>query len=341
MMPTLLQIIWFVLMVVLLVGYAVLDGYDLGVGLWHLGWKRDEERRASLNAIGPFWDANEVWLITAGGALFAAFPAAYATIFSSFYLALMLVLAGLIFRAVAIEFRSKSPDLASRKRWDVAFALGSIVPALLFGVAIGNLLCGLPLDPIGNYLGTFGALLTPFALLCGLVNLAMVAAHGPLFLATRLMDPQAARARRWAGSMLGLWAAGFVVAIGVAYATLPHLRSNFAAAPLWWLVPTGVLIAIGFSGIFNAQAKSLPAFLASSLAVTLVIVSIGVALYPNLVPASNDTLRSLTIVNASSTDHTLGIMLTVALIGMPLVLLYTAWIHKLFSGRIKPDEFHY
>ena len=174
------QIIWFILVGVLLGGYALLDGFDLGVGFWHLFTKGDRARRIALTSIGPVWDGNEVWLLTGGGALFAAFPPVYATVFSGFYLAMMLVVISLIFRAVALEFRSKVEDERWRKAWDVAFSLGSILAALLFGVAVGNVLRGVPLDGEGNFTGTFFGLLNPYSLVFGLLSVAMVATHGAL-----------------------------------------------------------------------------------------------------------------------------------------------------------------
>jgi cytochrome d ubiquinol oxidase subunit II len=179
---TALQVIWFFLLGVLFVGYAILDGFDLGVGFWHLGAKGDDERRAMLNAVGPVWDGNEVWLLTAGGALFGAFPAVYASVFSGFYLALMLVLLVLMARAISFEFRSQVQSPGWRGAWDVVFSVSSTVAILLFGVALGNILRGITLDPAGNYTGTFFGLLNPYALMIGVLGLAMLAFHGALYM---------------------------------------------------------------------------------------------------------------------------------------------------------------
>ena len=191
--------LWFLVLGGLFSGYAILDGFDLGVGFWHLFAKRPGERKAFIRSIEAFWDGNEVWLLTAGGGLFAAFPPVYATVFSGLYLAMMLVLLGLIFRATAIEFRNKVDSPRWTAAWDLAFSLGSILPSILFGVAIGNVLLGLELSALGDYTGGFLALLNPFALLCGIVGLAMFAHHGALYLAMKLEGPVANDARKWAG----------------------------------------------------------------------------------------------------------------------------------------------
>ena len=193
-----LQVIWFLLIGILLAGYAILDGFDLGVGFWHLFGKKDEERRIFIRSIGPVWDGNEVWLLTAGGALFAAFPPVNASVFSGFYLALVLVLLGLIFRVVSIEFRNQLEDPSWRRRWDLAFSLGSALPALLFGVALGNLVRGLLLDESGDYIGGFFALLNPYSLLVGVTGVAMFATHGALYLALKTEGELQVRARGWA-----------------------------------------------------------------------------------------------------------------------------------------------
>lgn len=240
---SILQSIWFGLIALLFAGYAVLDGFDLGVGIWHPFTRGERERRTLLNAIAPFWDGNEVWLLTAGGALFAAFPPVYAGVFSGFYLALMLLLLALILRAVSIEFRAHESTPAACKRWDAAFTLGSLVAVLLLGVALGNILRGIPLDAEGNYTGTFFGLLNPFALLVGVLNLALVATHGALYLVMKTDGPLAERARGWAkaawSACLPLAAATVIIA-----AMQPHLRANYTAAPVLWALPALALLAL-------------------------------------------------------------------------------------------------
>jgi len=330
-----LQVTWFFLIGVLLVGYAILDGFDLGVGIWHLFTKTDKDRRTLLNAIGPVWDGNEVWLLTAGGAIFAAFPHVYATVFSGLYLALMLVLFALIFRAVSLEFRSKMPSPGWRKTWDVAFAVGSILPALLFGVAMGNILRGLPLSESKDFAGTFFGLLNPYALLIGLLGLAMFATHGATYIVLKTEGELAKRARGWAGKAWTAYLALFIVAVVATMITQPQLLANCKAMPFLWVVPVIALVAIVVTGVLTRKGQAGPAFVWSALSIAGLMAMCGTGIFPNVVPALNDPELSLTIMNASSSPLTLKVMLIVALIGMPLVLIYTAWVYRVFSGKVQ------
>jgi cytochrome d ubiquinol oxidase subunit II len=326
---TALQITWLLLVGVLIIGYAVLDGFDLGVGFWHLFAKKGAERDRLIRSIEPYWDGNEVWLLTGGGALFAAFPPVYATVFSGFYLALMLVLLGLILRAVSIEFRGRVADPRWTAVWDAAFAVGSVLPSLLYAVAIGNVLRGLPLNAAGDYTGGFFALLNPYALVCGLTGLAMFATHGALYLALRTDGETQRKARVWAAQ------AGFV------YAAL------FAASALWTLaahlrhgavLPAALAVlaaaALASARLWSRRGADLPAFLASGAGIALVMLGVVAALFPDIVPASNDPALSLTVFNASSSLRTLTVMLVIALIGMPAVLGYTFFIYRTFRGKV-------
>ncbi|MBN2361970.1 MAG: cytochrome d ubiquinol oxidase subunit II [Deltaproteobacteria bacterium] len=322
---TALQLTWFVLIGVLLGGYSILDGFDLGVGCWHLFGRDDRERRLFISAIGPVWDGNEVWLLAGGGALFAAFPAVYASVFSGLYLALMLVLVGLILRAAAIEFRSQVESPAWRRAWDVAFAVGSALPALLFGVALGNAVRGLELDAGGNYVGGFVALLNPYALLVGATGLTMFALHGALFLAARLDGEPAERARGRARRTWIVFALLFVVATGWTLAF--HVRGSLSLA-----IAASILALLGIVGssLLNRRGRDLSAFLSSAAAMLCIWGGVGAALFPNLVPARNDPALSLTIANSSSSPATLSVMLVIALVGLPLVIGYTAFIYRTF-----------
>lgn len=321
-----LQITWLLLIGVLLIGYAILDGFDLGVGCWHLFAKSREERARFLRVIEPFWDGNEVWLLTGGGALFAAFPPVYATVFSGFYLALMLVLLGLILRAVAIEFRSHVADPRWTAVWDAAFAVGSLLPSLLYAVAVGNLLRGLPLNASGDSTGGFLALLNPYALLVGGVGLTMFALHGALFLALKTTAATQRQARGWA---LAAWRAYGALFLGAAGWTLAaHLRGQ-TAAPLI-LAAAAVVLLVPMRS-FIRRGEDLKAFLCSCAEIAVVMLGVVAALFPNLVVASNDPALSLTIFNSSSSFRTLLTMLVIAAIGMPLVVGYTVFIHRVFS----------
>ena len=336
-----LQVIWYVLIGVLLTGYAILDGFDLGVGFWHLFTKKNEDRKRLLNAIGPLWDGNEVWLLTGGGALFAAFPHVYATVFSGFYLALMLVIFALIFRAVSIEFRSKNPSSRWQKSWDIAFAAGSIIPALLFGVAVGNILRGLPLDANMNFIGTFFDLLNPYSLLVGLLGLAMFATHGAMFIALKTDGELAKNARNWGQKAWSVYLTLFLITTIVTLLSQGHLLTNWVMHPLLCVIPLLVLLLVVLIGMLNKNGQSDRAFIMSSLSILGMMAIAGISLFPNLVPASNDPALSLTLMNASSSPLTLSVMLIIALIGIPLVLAYTIWTYRTFSGKVPLETNEY
>lgn len=328
-----LQITWFLLIGVLLTGYAILDGFDLGAGFWHLFSHGDRERRTIIAAIGPVWDGNEVWLLTGGGALFAAFPPVYACVFSGFYLAMMLVLLGLILRAVAIDFRSQVSDPRWRRLWDVAFAVGSCLPALLFGVALGNVVGGLPLDADGNYTGGFWALLNPFALLVGVTGFAMFAYHGARYLVMKTDGELHERAGRWAS--LSFWPYLGLVIITAVWSLIAHQRGS-VLLPVLAVVLAAT--AIGASFLLGRADRPGRAFLASAVGIAGLMGATGATLFPDLVPAVDDVSRSLTISSASSSQNTLTAMLVIALVGMPLVIGYTVFIYRAFRGKVALDE---
>lgn len=336
-----LNIIWFILLGVLLIGYAILDGFDLGVGALHLFSKGDTERRMLMNSIGPVWDGNEVWLVTAGGALFAAFPHAYATAFSGFYLAFMLLLFALIFRAVALEFRSKEPMAWWRSLWDVSFSVSSIVASVLFGVAIGNLVIGLPLGEDMTSKGTFLDLLSPYAILVGLFNLSLFMMHGSIYLYLKTEGPLQAKAKRWIYRTF----AGFVVLYALTTgATLwlhPRMVQNFET--FWWAWVVAILNAMAIANIPRALHLNLPfrAFISSCCTIAGLIFLFGIGLFPNLIVSSGDPANTLTIYNAASSQKTLKIMLIIACLGLPFVLAYTASIYWVFRGKVSIDKFSY
>jgi len=331
---TALQVIWFFLVGVLLVGYTILDGFDLGVGFWHLRAKGDDERRAMLNAVGPVWDGNEVWLLTAGGALFGAFPAVYASVFSGFYLALMLVLLVLMARAISFEFRSQVASTGWRSAWDVIFSVSSTVAILLFGVALGNVLRGIPLDAAGNYTGTFFGLLNPFALMTGVLGLAMLAFHGALYLVVKASGDLEERARSWVAPAGFAYLALFLISVVVTITTQGHLVDNYRAFPLLLAIPVAVLSLISGALFLHRNGESGRAFLCSSLSIAAIWAQVGAGLFPNLVPALGSPELSLTLVNAASGELTLKAMLAIALLGMPLVIGYTAWVYWIFKGKV-------
>lgn len=333
-----LNTVWFLLVGILIVGYAILDGFDLGIGsLYYLLGKTEEEKGILLNSVGPFWDGNEVWLLTGGGALFAAFPLVYASVFSGFYLAMMLVLFGLILRAVAIEYRNKSDQPVWRKRFDLLFFLGSFLPALLFGVAIGNVAKGLPLDSAFNYTGGFFGLLNPYALLLGLLGLSAFLMQGTTYALLKTEGTVQKRAKSLFPEIwlffIGLYALSSVLS----YVVTPALFNNYWQHPVLFVVPMLVVIGIILMPRAVKSAKYGVAFLGSSLAMAGMILTLAVGMFPNLVPATEPS-HSLTIYNASSSHLTLETMLIIALLGVPIMLFYTIYVYRVFRGKVTAGQ---
>jgi cytochrome d ubiquinol oxidase subunit II len=331
-----LNTLWFVLVTILFIGYFILEGFDYGVGiLMPLLGKDDQERRIIINTIGPVWDGNEVWLLTAGGAIFAAFPLWYATMFSGFYIALVLMLLALILRGVAIEFRSKNRYPAWRKTWDWAIFVGSLIPALLWGVALGNLLRGVPIDANMNYVGNFFTLLNPYALLGGVTMLSVFILHGAIFLALKTKDvlvTRAMAATKKVGPVATILVFAFVVATYFATDFVARLGINPGIIPI---AAGGCLLAAGW---FIHQDRPGWAFIMNSLTIGLSTLTIFMALYPRVMISSLDPAYSLTIYNASSSPYTLTVMSVVALIFVPIVLIYQGWTYWIFRQRLGRDS---
>ena len=362
-----LRLVWWVLLGVLLIGIAVMDGFDMGAAiLLPFVGRTDIERRVVINTVGPVWEGNQVWLILGAGAIFAAWPPLYAVAFSGFYLAMLLLLASLILRPVGFKFRSKISDPRWRAFWDWSLFAGGLVPALVFGVAFGNVLQGVPFrfdDSLRmSYEGTLWQLFNPFALLAGLVSVAMITMHGAAWLGCKTEGVMQARARRmgaFAGLVLmvlfaagGIWAAqleGLHIVRGavpggpsnplhkVVQPLAGGLMRNYAEAP--WTVVAPLL---AFGGAFVAMALAFVskapkvAFVSSGLAVAGVIATAGVSLFPFLLPSSIDPASSLTVWDASSSKATLGIMTVAAAIFLPIVLAYTAWVYRVLRGPVTP-----
>jgi len=337
-----LCVIWFLLEGVLLTGYAVLDGFDLGVGILHpFVSAEDTHRRVAMNAIGPLWDGNEVWLVTFGGALFAAFPEAYATVFSGFYSAFMLLLAALILRAVSMEFRSKRKGTRWRKFWDWSFFGGSAAAALLFGVAVGNAMIGMPLDEGGNVTGTLLNQLGPYPVLVGLMTVALFAMHGGLYLYLKTEGEFQTRLRDWMWRSWGLFLVAYMLVTVYTLALVPRATANFERWP--WAAVVVVLNVLAVANIPRALHWKRPgeAFASSCAVIATLVVLFGLALFPNLVTAGNDPAHSVTIFSAASSPKTLTIMLIIAAVGMPFVLAYTGIIYWTFRGKVRLDENSY
>jgi cytochrome d ubiquinol oxidase subunit II len=331
-----LNIVWFILIAVLFTGFFFLEGFDYGVGILlpFLG-QDDKERRVIINTIGPFWDANEVWLITAGGAMFAAFPNLYATLFSGFYLALVLMLVALIVRGVAFEFRSKDKRPGWRRTWDWMLSVGSFVPALLWGVTLGNMIRGVPIDADMTYTGNLLTLLNPYALLCGVASLLGFTLHGAVFLSLKTRGEISERAKRAACK---LWLPTLIcagLAIGVGY-FVTDASSRLGVGHS--VIPLSAGAALLAAGWFIKDRRDGWAFITMALSVILTTITFFVGLYPRLLVSSLDEDWSLTIYNASSSEYTLKVMTIVALIFVPIVLLYQGWSYWVFRQRLGRDS---
>jgi cytochrome d ubiquinol oxidase subunit II len=322
-----LTTLWFVLITLLWVGYLVLEGFDFGVGiLLPILGRDDVERRVLINTIGPLWDGNEVWLLVAGGATFAAFPEWYATLFSGFYLPLFLILVALIIRGVAFEYRGKRPEATWKQRWDIAIVVGSLVPALLWGIALSNVVAGVPIDKQGEYTGGFFTLLNPYALLGGLTTLALFVTHGAFFIALKTVGDIRVRANALA------------VRVGTAAVVVAGLFL------VWTVVKTGgiwvILLALAAAAALVAalaagrQGRDGYAFAGTFAAIGLATVALFTGLFPNVMPSSLDPAWNLTVTNASSTHHSLTIMTVVALCFAPIVVGYQTWSYWVFRKRI-------
>ena len=329
-----LNLIWFVLLGVLLAGYAMLDGFDLGVGMLHLLARGDAERRVVVASIGPVWDGNEVWLVTFGGALFAAFPEAYATIFSGFYVVFMLVLLALIARAVSLDFRSKIHSPAWRQTWDVVFCVSSAAATLLFGVGVGNAMIGVPLNSRGIYTAGFFDLLNPYAIVVGLLAVTMFIMHGSIFLHLKTTGEFCDRTYHWAWRAYGAFVLMYVVVTIATWVAVPRAVTPFQDNPIAGLVVVVNLIAIASIPYALYRQRSGWAFVASSLSIGAFVLLLGLTLFPHLVTSSPNPEHSLTIYNAASSQKTLLLMLIIAVIGMPFVLAYTSIIYWVFRGRV-------
>ena len=361
--PT-IKLIWWLLVGVLLIGFAIMDGHDMGVGtLLPFAGKGDEERRVIINTVGPHWDGNQVWFITGGGAIFAAWPIVYATSFSGFYWAMLAVLWALFFRPVGFDYRSKIHNPTWRKTWDWGLFVGGAVPPLIFGVAFGNLLQGVPFHfdslLVPYYTGSFWALLNPFALLCGVVSSAMITLHGAVYLMHRTEADIQRRSRNAAliaGTVMlagftlaGVWMQwipGYTITSAIDPAALPNplakevvreagaWMNNYRNMPLTLLVPLLAYVAGAATLWLAARGRTLAAFVTSSFAITGVIGTAGVSMFPFVMPSSSVPGASLTVWDAASSHLTLTIMFWATLIFMPIIVAYTSWAYKVMAGKV-------
>lgn len=336
-----LEITWFVLLGILFAGYAILDGFDFGVGMLHLFVKSDVDRRILLNSIGPVWDGNEVWLITGGGALFASFSDVYATLFSGLYLVLMTLLLALIFRAASIEFRSKEPMRWWRQLWDVCFFIGSFLAALLLGAFVGNLARGLPLNAKHEFTGNLLTLLNPYALMVGVTTVALFMMHGSIYLVMKTEGDLHDRVRGWVNKSIIFFIVCASISTLVTLVYFPRMTDPFRLHPALFVVPLLMMLAIANIPREIHLRHDFRAFLSSSAAIAFLLILLSIGLFPNLVYAINDPAYSMTIMNSSSSQYTLKVMLIIALIGMPLVLFYTGYVYWIFRHKTQLDAHSY
>ncbi len=335
------QLIWFILVGVLFSGYAILDGFDLGTGVIQLFIKGDTNRRLTLNAVGPVWDGNEVWLITGGGALFAAFPYVYAGVFSGFYLAFMLLLAMLIFRAVSIEFRSKQPMPWWRSMWDTVFSLSSLTAALLIGVAMGNVARGIPLDAAGNFTGTFLSLLNPYSLLLGVCTVALFAVHGGIYLLMKTQGELQAQIRKILLPCLGVFTVLILAHAAVTLIYVPRALEALERAPLLYFVLAAAFFCLPALWNFIRQNRPGWAFMASCTLMACLMITFGVTMFPNLIYSMPNPQNSMTLYADSAGKESLKVMTYIAMVGVPIVLAYSAAIYHVFRGKVKLNEHSY
>jgi cytochrome d ubiquinol oxidase subunit II len=307
----------------------------------HLFDKEDRERRIFLNAIGPIWDGNEVWLVTGGGALFAAFPEVYATVFSGFYLAFMLLLVALIFRAVAIEFRSKQSMAWWRQFWDVSFSVSSTVSSLLVGVAMGNIAWGIPLGADHEFAGTFLGLLNPYSLLLGVTTLALFTMHGSIYIVLKTEGQLQEKLKGWIKNTMILFILLYALMTMATLLYAPHMLTTLQVHPFLFIVPVLSVLSIANIPRTVSQGRGFTAFLSSCAACASLMALFGIGMYPNMVFSNPSPENSLTIYNACSSNKTLQIMTVIAAIGMPLVISYTASIYWVFRGKVKLDANSY
>jgi cytochrome bd ubiquinol oxidase subunit II len=337
-----MNVIWFWVLGAMLTAYAVLDGYDLGVGSISLRIaKTDDERRIALNSIGPVWNGNEVWLLAAGGMMVVSFPRVYAVGFSGFYLALMLVLWLLILRGVSIEFRSQSKNPLWRELWDAGFWVGSLLLALLLGVALGNVVRGLPIGADGYFLGTFAMMLNPYALLTGILSVVVLAWHGTNYLRVKTEGALFERAVRWSRT---LWWITVVMVIVVTVATFIMLAGSprtFQVYPAAWVIPFFILAGLVWGFLSGGAERSTAAFCSSTLLIIALMLTAALTVFPNLLPSTVNPQYSLNIYNSASSPHALRVSLIANAIGMIAVIVYSTYVHRVFHGKVRLDEGHY
>lgn len=336
-----LNTVWFILIGVMLAGYAILDGFDLGIGALHLLVDTDDERRIMLNSIGPVWDGNEVWLVTGGGALFAAFPEVYATFFSGSYNAIILLLFMLIFRAVAIEFRSKRPMKWWRNFWDIAFSISSILIAFLMGIALGNIVTGIKLGPDKEYIGSFLELINPYTVLVGITTVALFMMHGAIYGVLKTEGELQNKLKGWVNNTIIFFVICYVTTTMATLIYYPNMARHFKEFPPLFIIALLNMLAIANIPREIHHQREFRAFLSSSASIAALLTLFAIGIFPNIVLSNPNPEYSLNIYNSASSEKTLTIMLIIAAIGFPFVLAYTISIYWIFRGKVKLTNMSY
>lgn len=336
-----LAFIWYLVIGISIVFYVALDGFDLGTGMLHLFTKTDQDRRIFLNAIGPVWDGNEVWLVIVAGGLLAGFPPVYATLLSGFYNLIMLFLCGLIFRAVAIEFRSKQSSATWRKAWDVTFSIASYLIGFILGLGLGNLIQGVPLDQEGNFIGTFSLFFRPYPILIGFFTTALFIMHGSIYLTMKTEAKLHEQLRIWVKRCILLFVVVYFITTLSTWIFMPHMVERIKEHRWLFLVPLAALLAILNVPRLFTRKKDFQAFLFSCLGIILMLVVFGIGTFPNLVRSLDSEVLSLNFLNASGSELNLTVLLIIVAIGLPFVFCYSAMIYRVFRGKVKIESSSY
>ena len=332
---------WFLVFGAVISGYAILDGFDLGAGSLHLFMRKEESRRIAMNAIGPIWDGNEVWLVIGGGALFAGFPVAYAAIFSAFYVPFMIFLVGLIFRAVSIEFRSKEPWPLWRRCWDIVYCFASVVISLSLGLMLGNVVEGLPLNANREFDGDLLSFFNPFAIMVSITTLALFMMHGAIFLTMKTENRLFVKLHVLANNFIVFFVVSFVITTLYTLLYIPHLSDFFKSRPGWFAIPLLMILTIANIPRQVKVGKYRYAFASSAVTIALLLIMVALEVFPYLLYSPQHPENSISVYNAASSTRTMKILLIMALIGTPLVGIYTSFVFWTFKGKVKLDEMSY
>lgn len=333
--------LWFLVVGAVFSGYAILDGFDLGAGAWHLFFKKEKSRRIALNAVGPVWDGNEVWLVIGGGALFAGFPEVYATLLSAMYIPFMLFLGFIIFRAISIEFRSKEPMKWWRQMWDVLYSFSSIMIGFLLGVVLGNVLQGMAIGADKEFTGHWLEFINPYAIMVGVTTVALFMMHGAMYLLMKTEGRLYAKLTILLKRGIIFFVIMFTLTSLYTLIYIPHLSDDFKANPALFIAPVLAFLSIANIPRLATKRKYQQAFFFSCVSISMLLILVAIELYPVLIMSTIDRAYDITVYNAAASEKSLGIMLVFAAVGVPLVLSYTFFVYKTFWGKVTLEETSY